>query len=110
LPPANPANARGCCKYGPDDYKNACIQGSLWRKKHVFPAGRFAFLLSERAAISPGGEISVLTRDSGAGAGQSRPEVVAGCVRATAVAFAVHVRPVQGDAAGIFYRVKLRTA
>ncbi len=85
-------------QYGPDDYN--CLHQDLYGE-HVFPL-QVAILLSEPGRDFTGGEF-VLTEQRPRM--QSRPEVVP-LRQGDAVAFAVHVRPVQGTHG--FYRVNLR--
>ena len=85
-------------QYGPGDYN--CLHQDLYGE-HVFPL-QVAILLSEPGRDFSGGEF-VLTEQRPRM--QSRPEVVP-LAQGDAVAFAVHVRPVQGTR-GV-YRVNLR--
>jgi uncharacterized protein len=85
-------------QYGAGDYN--CLHQDLYGE-HVFPL-QVAILLSEPGRDFSGGEF-VLTEQRPRM--QSRPEVVP-LAQGDAVAFAVHVRPVQGTR-GV-YRVNLR--
>jgi hypothetical protein len=85
-------------QYGPDDYN--CLHQDLYGE-HVFPL-QVAILLSEPGRDFSGGEF-VLTEQRPRM--QSRAEVVP-LLQGDAVAFAVHVRPVQGTRG--FYRVNMR--
>ncbi len=85
-------------QYGPDDYN--CLHQDLYGE-HVFPI-QVAFLLSEPGRDFTGGEF-VLTEQRPRM--QSRAEVVP-LGQGDAVAFAVHVRPVQGTRG--YYRVNMR--
>jgi hypothetical protein len=85
-------------QYGPDDYN--CLHQDLYGE-HVFPL-QVAILLSEPGRDFEGGEF-VLTEQRPRM--QSRADVVP-LRQGDAVAFAVHVRPVQGTRG--FYRVNMR--
>jgi len=85
-------------QYGPGDYN--CLHQDLYGE-HVFPL-QVAILLSEPGRDFEGGEF-VLTEQRPRM--QSRADVVR-LRQGDAVAFAVHVRPVQGTRG--FYRVNMR--
>ena len=85
-------------QYGPGDYN--CLHQDLYGE-HVFPL-QVAILLSEPGRDFEGGEF-VLTEQRPRM--QSRADVVP-LRQGDAVAFAVHVRPVQGTRG--FYRVNMR--
>src|SRR3979411_125917 len=85
-------------QYGSDDYN--CLHQDLYGE-HVFPL-QVAILLSEPGRDFTGGQFVLAEQRPRM---QSRPEVVP-LRQGDAVAFAVHVRPVQGTRG--FYRVNLR--